>query len=200
MPGKVEPVLALLCLAPSLRLLAQETPTQQGFGDKGVESNRGTTHRRYILKDLGTFGGPGSGLSFFAKILNNRGMVVGDADTSTPDPFAPNCLRPNCLVSHGFKWQNGIMTDLGTLPGGSSSDVNYINELGQITGRSQTGLIDPLTGVPASTAVLWKANGDIINLGTLGGPWSLAVGINNSGQVIDGATNTIPDAFSWLCP
>jgi probable HAF family extracellular repeat protein len=187
--------LSLLC-GPSLRLMAQETSTQQVFTDKGVERNSVATHRRYILKDLGTLGGPASTLSFFAQILNNQGTVVGDADTSTPDPFAPNCLSPNCFVSHGFKWERGIRTDLGTLPGGSSSDANWINELGQMTGRSQNGLIDPLTGIPATTAVLWQANGEIIDLGNLGGNQGLAVGINNGGQVIGVAANTIPDDFS----
>jgi probable HAF family extracellular repeat protein len=188
--------LALLC-GPSLRLMAQRANTEQVFTDQGTESSR-PPHRRYTLKDLGTLGGPASSVSFFAKVLNNRGTVVGDADTSIPDPFAPNCLGPNCLVSHGFKWERGIRTDLGTLPGGSSSDANYVNELGQITGRSQNGRIDPLTGVPATAAVLWKGNGEIIDLGTLGGSQSLAVGINNSGQVIGAATNTVSDAFSFF--
>src|SRR2546421_5234587 len=147
-------VLALLCLMPSLRLMAQEASIQQRLGDNGVASNRVATPRRYILKDLGTLGGPSSSLSFNAKILNNRGTVVGNSETSTPDPFAPNCLGPKCFVSHGFKWQNGIRTDLGTLPGGSSSDANGINEPGQITGRSQNGLIDPLTGLPETVAVI----------------------------------------------
>jgi|GEM_PF-1049931 len=193
-------VLALLCLAPSLRLMAQNAATQQSLADRGIESNSAATHRRYILKDLGTLGGPASGLSFETKVLNNRGMVVGDADTSTPDPFAPNCLGPNCLVSHGFKWENDIRIDLGTLPGGSSSDANEINELGQMTGRSQNGLIDPPTGLPATVAVLWNANGEILNLGNLGGNQGLAVQVNNSEQVIGMATNTIPDAFSLFDP
>jgi probable HAF family extracellular repeat protein len=180
--------------------MAQDSTTQQALADKRDESNSTATHRRYILKDLGTLGGPASSLSFFARVLNNRGMVVGNADTSIPDPFAPNCLGPNCLVQHGFKWENGIRTDLGTLPGGSSSDANWINELGQITGRSQNGLIDPLAGIPETVAVLWQANGRIINLGTLGGNQGLAVGINDSGQVIGMSTNTIPDAFSLFDP
>jgi len=180
--------------------MAQDTGSQQVFANTDVESDRATTPRRYILKDLGTLGGPRSGVGFFAKVLNNRGMVVGNADTSIPDPFAPNCLGPNCLVQHGFKWENGIRTDLGTLPGGSSSDANWINELGQITGRSQNGLIDPLAGIPETVAVLWQANGSIINLGTLGGNQGLAVGINDSGQVIGMSTNTIPDAFSLFDP
>lgn len=187
--------LALLCLAPSLRLMAQETATQQGFSEQGVESNRGTTHRRYILKDLGTLGGPSSGVAFFAKILNNRGAVAGTADTSTPDPFAPNCYAPNCFVQHGFKWERGIRTDLGALPGGSSAAV-WINEPGQSAGQSQNGLVDPLTGLPATTAVIWKNNGEIVNLGNRGGNQGLAVAINNGGQVIGAAANTIPDPFS----
>jgi probable HAF family extracellular repeat protein len=191
---------ASLCFVPSLRLVAQDATAQQVFTDQGVESKSHRAHRRYILKDLGTLGGPWSGVGFFAKVINNRGTVVVDADTSIPDPFAPNCLGPNCLVTHGFKWQNSIKTDLGTLPGGGSSDVNYINELGQITGRSQNGLVDPLTGLPETVAVLWKNNGGIIDLGTLGGNQGLAVAINNSGQAIGMTTNTISDAFSLFDP
>lgn len=187
--------LALLC-APSLRLMAQDTTTQQASADKGAERSGTARHKRYILKDLGTLGGPGSSVGFFAKVLNNQGMVVGNADTSVPDPFAPDCLGPNCFVQHGFKWEHDIKIDLGTLPGGSSSDANYINELGQITGRSQNGLIDSLTGVPETVAVLWKANGEIINLGTLGGNQGLAVGVNDSRQVVGVTTNTVPDPFS----
>src|ERR1043166_9288972 len=123
----------------SLGFIAQDISTERVLAERGSKSNTTAIHRRYILKDLGTLGGPGSGLSFFAKILNNQGTVVGDADTSTPDPFAPNCLGPNCFVSHGSKWEDGIRTDLGALSVGSSSDVNYINELGQMVGRSENG-------------------------------------------------------------
>jgi len=115
--------LALLCPGPPSRVTAQEANSK---GDSAEARSEKRAHRRYILKDLGTLGGPASQLSFFAKILNNRGTVVGNADTSTPDPFAPNCLSPSCFVSHGFKWEHGIKTDLGTLPGGSSSDASSL--------------------------------------------------------------------------
>src|SRR5205085_2128694 len=108
-------------------------------------------------------------LSQLAKIINSQGAVVGGADTANPDPFAPNCIAPSCFVQHAFKWQNGVLSDLGTLPGGSSSFALWINNGGQTVGVSQNGLVDPLTGAPASIAVLWKSNGEIINLGTLGG-------------------------------
>ncbi len=40
-------------------------------------------------------------------------------------------------MSHAFVWQNGTMTDLGTL-GGFVSVPNAINEHGQIVGGSNT--------------------------------------------------------------
>src|ERR1700737_4390137 len=88
--------LALVCHWPPPRVTAQEANTK---GDSTEARGEKSAHRRYILKDLGTLGGPASQLGFSAKILNNRGMVVGNADTSTPDPFAPNCLSPSCFVS-----------------------------------------------------------------------------------------------------
>src|SRR5215510_6325856 len=57
----------------------------------------------YQLIDLGTFGGPSSYLAgsngvtspgAVNQILNNQGTVAGWADTSTLDPFAPNCFNP----------------------------------------------------------------------------------------------------------
>src|SRR6266699_2871812 len=153
-------------------------------------------HPRYKLVDLGTFGGPSSSFTQLAKIINSQGAVVGGADTANPDPFAPNCVSPSCFVQHAFKWQNGVLSDLGTLPGGSSSYVLWINNGGQTVGVSQNGLVDPLTGAPASIAVLWKSNGEIINLGTLGGNQSLAVALNDRSQAVGAAANTIPDSFS----
>src|SRR5690348_8737532 len=76
---------------------------------------------RYKLVDLRTFGGPSSTSEDLAQIVNNRGTVVGGADTPIPDPFAPDCASPSCFVQHAFQWQGGVLTDLGTLPGGSSS-------------------------------------------------------------------------------
>ena len=154
-------------------------------------------HPRYRLVNLGTFGGPLSTFESTAKVINNQGTAVGAADTAIPDPFAPNCFSPNCFVQHAFQWQKGVLTDLGALAEGISSYTVSVNGIGDVAGFSQNGLIDPLTGTPESRAVLWK-NGQIINLGTLGGNGSAATGINNQIQVVGGAANTIPDPFSLL--
>jgi uncharacterized membrane protein len=94
---------------------------------------------------------------------------VGWADTSTPDPYPAFCFNPDCFVSHAFRWQKGVMTDLEALPGGASSSAVWITENGLIAGTSQNGEVDPLIpGLPEIRAVLWK-QGQIIDLGTFGG-------------------------------
>jgi probable HAF family extracellular repeat protein len=150
-------------------------------------------HHQYKLIDIGTLGGPNSGFFPGERLVNNQGVVIGGADTPTPDPHAPNCFG-DCFVGHTFQWQKGVLTDLGALPGLNSSGPNWMNAEGVVTGISQTGLIDPLSGTPEYDAVIWK-DGQIINLGTLGGNFSYANAINDRGQVAGFALNTIPDSF-----
>jgi probable HAF family extracellular repeat protein len=156
-------------------------------------------HPRYKLIDLGTFGGPASYLpNGFDGILNQHGTTAGWADTSTPDPDPTFCFNFDCSVSHAFRWQNGELTDLGSLATGWSSAATWINDTGQIVGFSENGMIDPLIGFPEFRAVLWK-NGGITDLGTLAGGYeSIANAVNNRGQVVGFATNTTPDPFSFF--
>ena len=70
----------------------------------------------------------------------------------------------------------------------------WINDRGVVVGVSENGLIDPLTGFPEIDAVVWK-DGQIIDLGTLGGYASAAIAVNNRGEVTGIALNTIPDPF-----
>jgi uncharacterized membrane protein len=125
-------------------------------------------------------------------VINNRGTVAGVADTSIPDPYDPNCFF-DCLVDHAFAWKNGVTSDLGTLPGGSSSWAYWVNNGGLIVGVSQNGLIDPLTGYPEANGALWN-KGHIANLGTFGGNQSSANAINDRNQIVGRALNTIPYA------
>ena len=178
-------------LGMSIRVYAQET--QEGDAQ----------HHHYKLIDLGTFGGPASYISndpsgdgAASGILSPRGNVVGEADTSVPDPHPAFCSNPDCFVGHAFQSQNGILIDLGALPGVNSSFANWISPGGLIVGLSQNGAIDPLLGVPEIDAVLWK-DGEIVNLGTIeGGYESNAFAVNDRGQVAGVFLNTIPDPFS----
>ena len=171
--------------------------------DKSLSSQQQIHHTRYRLVDLGTFGGPQSYVNIpdlsYARVLNNRGVVAGWADTSTPDPFPDFCWVEDCFVTHAFRSQNGTKQDLGVLPGGASSDAVWITDNGLIAGDSQNGETDPLIpGFPQIRAVLWK-HGEMIDLGRLdGGYESIASSVNSRGQVVGLALNGIPDPDSMV--
>lgn len=161
---------------------------------------------RYKLIDLGTFGGPasyltnpGNGRSIL--VLNNQGMVAGRASTSTPDPNAPNCSDADCFLPHAFRWSDGVLADLGTLPGGNLSQASGINARGWVTVGGTNGEIDPLTGSPVFRSALWK-EGQLIDLGTLDDGLEVnAVYVNNGGQVVGFASvgrSLDPSGFSFL--
>jgi probable HAF family extracellular repeat protein len=146
------------------------------------------------LVDMGTFGGPGS-FFFSAPVVesvNNRRTVVGGADTP-----ASGGGSPDGYIIHAFRWHDGVLTDLGTLPGGNESTAFWVNEPGSIMGSSGNGVIDPILQAPQQICVIW-INGQIIDLGTLGGGVSFGNAMNNRDQVVGISVNTIPDPVSIL--
>ena len=152
---------------------------------------------RYRLVDLGTFGGPASYFSAGYDGLNNHGTAVGLSNTTIADPI---CFVRNCFATHAFQWQNGLITDLGALPGGDVSQAVWISANGLTVGMSENGEFDPLVpGFPEVRGVLWRGGG-IIDLGTLpeGGYESLANAVNNRGQAVGFAFNTVPDPCSLI--
>jgi probable HAF family extracellular repeat protein len=159
---------------------------------------------RYKLVDLGTLGGPVSSFGpFNSVILNEDGTAVGGADTSAADPNYPNFnpfVAPDPLdpfIQHAFLWQHGVMTDLGALPGTNSSYVNWVNASGVAAGNSENGSIDPLLGWPEVRGVVWK-DGQIMDLGTLGGNETSASAINRQGWVVGTTTNAVSDTTCGL--
>jgi probable HAF family extracellular repeat protein len=176
---------ASLSAAQSVPLTAQEEPHTQRL--------------RYKLFDLGTFGGPASFFNTQLDDLNSHGVSVGASQTPVPDPPNSNGYPcgPGTFVYHAFESHNGVMTDLGALPGANKcSNAQTINELGEVAGNSENDEIDPFLGLYQIRAVVWK-NRRIIDLGTLGGNESAAFTINNRGQVVGWATNDIPDPYSF---
>jgi len=109
--------------------------------------------------------------------------------TSVTDPFFG-------FVIHGVISRNGTSTNLGALP---PSDSNLsaplsISDNGRTVGASGNGQIDPLTGFPEFEAVSFQG-GQVIDLGNFGGNGSVAYSVNNRGQVVGFALNTIPDPY-----
>jgi uncharacterized membrane protein len=175
---------------------SQLTAQSQAVSSNLTEEQNNKLHHRYKLVDLGTSDALQSYVSNpSARDLNNQGTVQGWADIPVPDPYYPNCFDPDCLVAHAFQWRNGVLTDLGALPGGGSSAGAWINERGVIVGLSQNGLIDPLTGFPEEAGVLWQ-KGKIVDLGTFGGNQGATAAISNRGQIVGAALNAIPDPYS----
>jgi len=159
------------------------------------DHNNDKKQPRYKLVDIGTLGGANSGNNGESIIANHAGTVTGFAETSTPDPNPAFCFNPDCLVSHAFQWREGVLTDLGSLPGGGSSFTVSINSQEQVVGFSQNGLLDPLTGIPEFVATVWQ-DGGVIDLGTFGGAFGLATMNNNRQQVVGCTSSDIPDPFA----
>ena len=162
--------------------------------EQRAEQEQGKEHRRYKLIELGTFGGPNSYFTFISKPLNNQGVAAGMADTAAA-ANPPLCLLfPDCFLTHAFLWKDGAITDLGALPGIGGSFINGINRNGLVVGMSLNGGSDPVLGLPYFDAVVWK-DGQIIDLGTFGGPLSYSGAVNDQGQVVGFALNSTPDTF-----
>src|SRR5262249_44536176 len=135
--------------------------------------------------------------------INNRGIALGVAETADANPYYPNynpevtSFGPDPYITHVFEWNRGVLIELGALPGPNSSAASFIPENGLASGQSLNGNIGPLTGYPEANAVLWK-DGQITNLGTLGGYESGAGQVNSHGQVTGVSANTVPDVYSFL--
>jgi probable HAF family extracellular repeat protein len=127
------------------------------------------------ITDLGTLGGDFSE----ASDINSSGRIVGNAAILSIN---------GSFELHAAYWQNGIITDLSTLPGASSAwDATGISDAGHIVGRST----DPNTG-----GGFLLSDGRMTGLPHLTGDqtaWPLRV--NSSGLVVGGSWNEADGHF-----
>ena len=167
-------------LVAGLALLAGVAATVSGGGTQA--------EARWVITDLGTLGGKASE----ATAINERGQIVGSADTSAKD-------RDGYSVSHAFRWQSSRMHDLGTLPRRSHCQALDTNERGEIVGRCENEAF-------VSRAVLWR-EGRVIDLGLLKRPGyrfanSDASLVNERGQIVgsswEGLDGDDTAAFVWV--
>ncbi len=156
-----------------------------GFGTSDI--CLGFSWQNGTMTSLPTLGGNNSA----ANDVNNRGQIVGEAETSIKDP---SCPPPLVLDSRGVIWKpNGKIVTLAPLSGDTFSNAFAMNESGAAVGWS--GLCDD----PVH-ALLWQ-NGSTTNLGSLGGSNNNAgTDINNRGQIVgysDLPGDTATHAFIW---
>ena len=145
------------------------------------------------IVNLGTLPG---GQQSFSAIVNDRKQVSGWSTNAVSDPYS---LLGLGYQIRGFLWENGSMRDMGTL-GGPDTLPEAMNERGQIVGQSYTSSIpNPGSGIPTIDPFLWQ-NGNMVDIGGLGGTWGVANFINSSGKVV-GASDLAGDQtnhpFLW---
>jgi probable HAF family extracellular repeat protein len=121
-----------------------------------------------------------------ASEINDRGTILGESTTAGDQ------------ATRLFLWRGGQMVDLGTLGGPStrrqvldSARSEQLNAHDQVTGASETAEGN-------FHAFRWS-DGQMRDLGTLGGPYSFGAAINDHGDVVgvSATSSGSESAFLW---
>ncbi|MBV9848408.1 MAG: HAF repeat-containing protein [Armatimonadetes bacterium] len=153
---------------------------RKGFQDR----ERAFLWQQGNLKSLPGLPGYSSG----AMAINNKGQVVGS-------------LRDAGWHNYAVLYHDGSVTRIGTLPGYTFSMVAAINDRGQVAGTAER---EDRAGSSHERAFLYF-HGRMRDLGSLGGDYSRAFGLNARGVIVgeadtrrrDSNGNTITHAFLW---
>jgi probable HAF family extracellular repeat protein len=164
-----------------------------GYSSLADGSRHATLWLRQSKTDLGTLGGPNSSVAWPVK--NNHGLIVGIAQTATPEPlgenwscsafFTTSATGFTCL---GFVWRDGAIRPLPTL-GGNNGYASGANDRGQIVGWAESTVHDASCVPPQVLqfrAAVWGREGTSVRELPLiaGDSSSAATAINNRGQVV----------------
>jgi probable HAF family extracellular repeat protein len=162
-----------------------------------------------VMTDLSTLGGLNSSTAWPQK--NNFGLIVGQAQGPLPDPLGENwgaayfCASGPCNgnqnLQFGFRWQNGVITELPPV-GGNNSSAAGDNNLGQVAGWAETAIADPRCVAPQQlvfkAVVYGPKRGEVHALPTFpGDAIAAAFGINDNGDVVGmSGTCGTPDTYA----
>ncbi|MEU8364601.1 hypothetical protein AB0C27_52190 [Nonomuraea sp. NPDC048882] len=139
--------------------------------------------RAGTMTDLGTFGS-------IPTLVHDvgAGVIVGEYRYRLPDGTARY---------QAFRIQNGVRTDLAAVAG---SQAAAVNPAGQIAGTQRRLEPPGPASLRTHQAFLWE-DGVITELGTLGGQWSQAEGINGDGDIVGqsalGADGVLAGGYIW---
>jgi probable HAF family extracellular repeat protein len=168
---------------------------------------RGFVWENGVMRELPTLGGHHG----FAAGVNNRGQIVGWAETPVRDPTC-SATATQVLQFRAVIWepksgsQGKVKTrELRPFEDDSTSAATAINDNGQVVGIS--GDCDQAVGrLSARHAVLWDKNGKPTEIPNLGGTaWHTPMDINQQGDVVGfsnpaepGDPEFISRAFLWI--
>ena len=142
--------------------------------------------RAGVMLPLPTLGGTNGN----AVAINNRGEVLGIAETATPDP---SCVPPTVLHFEPVTWKNAKAQELPTFPGDPDGGGSALNDPDQILIFSTN-----CTNTSGHDSLL--QHGTLTAFGSLGGFPLAANSINNKGVVVGtlvGPGGSDFEAFVW---
>ncbi|MEM7308361.1 MAG: hypothetical protein AAF682_16900 [Planctomycetota bacterium] len=155
-----------------------------GFGrDASIPAGRGFLWDAGVVTEIPPLPGVPASRPTQARGINGAGQVVGYAEDS--GGFA-----------HALLWEAGALTDLHDGAGvpGRTSEAWDVNEAGWIAGSADfvADFID------WRVAALWRPDGSVIELGTLGGTVGVAYSVNDHNEVVGNTTTGAGNrGFLW---